>query len=89
MDQTTANAMNEKGGIIFCLDVPEKTEIGIDFNSWYVGQKFMGIKMIPTGIHAIFGSYMLYLFDLKEYLNTIVHKIIMAILDWDAWLLLM
>lgn len=38
------------------INVPLGTEIGIDLNSWNVGDKFMGIKMIPPGIHFVYYS---------------------------------
>ena len=45
-----------EGGTILCIGVPAGTEIGIDYVSWRSGQKFMGIKMIPPGVHFFFYS---------------------------------
>lgn len=38
------------------MNVPETTEFGIDYKSWHVGPKFLGLKMIPPGVHFIFFS---------------------------------
>lgn len=54
MDPTLANKLFEDGAIIFILDVPLGTELGIDMNTWNTGEKFKGIKMIPPGIHYIY-----------------------------------
>ncbi|CAK5082452.1 unnamed protein product [Meloidogyne enterolobii] len=37
-------------------DFPEGSEFGIDCRSWTVGRKFLGIKMIPPGIHFVYMS---------------------------------
>ena len=37
-------------------DVPTGTEFGIDANSWNTGDKFLGVKMIPPGLHFIYYS---------------------------------
>ena len=44
----------QRKAFLLCLDVPEKTEIGIDYNSWHTGERFKGIKMIPPGVHFVF-----------------------------------
>lgn len=54
MDQDTANKLFEVGAIFLFLDVPEKTEFGIDYNSWQTGPNFKGVKMIPPGLHFIY-----------------------------------
>nr|CAG4647292.1 EOG090X0AVR [Megafenestra aurita] len=56
MDQTLANKLFEEGAILFVLDVPLGTELGMDLNTWKTGEKFKGIKMIPPGIHYIYYS---------------------------------
>ncbi|PIO57298.1 hypothetical protein TELCIR_21295, partial [Teladorsagia circumcincta] len=37
-------------------DFPEGHEFGIDYKSWTVGPKFMGLKMIPAGVHFVYCS---------------------------------
>jgi len=34
--------------------VPPGTEVGIDFKSWRTGERFRGIKMIPSGVHLLY-----------------------------------
>ncbi|XP_055332955.1 protein AAR2 homolog [Paramacrobiotus metropolitanus] len=53
MDPETARCLFEEGAFLIFLDVPEKTEFGIDVSSWNVGEKFKGVKMIPPGIHFV------------------------------------
>ncbi|XP_023348210.1 protein AAR2 homolog isoform X2 [Eurytemora carolleeae] len=48
--------MFEEGAVLILLDVPTRTEFGIDLNSWNTGDKFMGVKMIPPGLHFIYYS---------------------------------
>lgn len=57
MPQETALKLLDVGATLFLLDVPPKTEIGIDVHSWNTGEKFMGIKMIPPGIHFVYWRY--------------------------------
>lgn len=57
MDQETAKKLFDHGAVLVFLDVPVGTEFGIDFCSWNTGEKFMGIKMIPPGIHFIYYRY--------------------------------
>ena len=54
MDQEVARQLFAEGAALVLLHVPEGTEFGIDYNSWRVGPKFMGIKMIPPGFHFVF-----------------------------------
>ncbi len=54
MSQETALKLLDVGATLFLLDVPPRTEIGIDVHSWNTGEKFMGIKMIPPGIHFVY-----------------------------------
>jgi A1 cistron-splicing factor AAR2 len=54
IDQDTANQLFEAGAILVFLDVPQGTEFGIDYNSWEVGPKFKGVKMIPPGVHFVY-----------------------------------
>ncbi|XP_019852377.1 PREDICTED: protein AAR2 homolog [Amphimedon queenslandica] len=56
MEGETASRLFHEGGFLILLEVPQGTEIGIDYNSWNVGPKFKGIKMIPPGLHMIYYS---------------------------------
>ncbi|XP_042197744.1 protein AAR2 homolog [Callorhinchus milii] len=51
MDQELARRLFFEGGTLVILGVPKGTEFGIDYNTWEVGPKFKGVKMIPPGIH--------------------------------------
>lgn len=54
MDSIHMEQMLEHGGTLIILDMPEKTEFGMDLETWNVGCKFKGIKMIPPGLHFIY-----------------------------------
>lgn len=54
MDQELAKRLFEEGAVLVLLDVPERTEFGIDYNCWSVGPKFKGLKMIPPGLHLVY-----------------------------------
>ncbi|KAI9312390.1 A1 cistron-splicing factor [Dichotomocladium elegans] len=56
MDQQTANALFEAGGILLFLDAPPNLEFGIDYNAWSIGPLFKGVKMIPPGLHFVYFS---------------------------------
>lgn len=56
MDRELAQRMFEEFGALVLLGMPPGTEFGIDVNSWNVGEKFKGVKMIPPGIHFIYFS---------------------------------
>ena len=56
MDPAVAKKLFKEGAAVVMIDVPPGTEFGIDMNSWNVGEKFMGIKMIPPGIHFVYYS---------------------------------
>jgi len=45
-----------ESGIVLCLGCPEGVLFGIDYNAWTVGPKFMGVKLIPPGLHYIYSS---------------------------------
>lgn len=53
MDQDLARRLFFEGATVVILNVPEGTEFGIDYNTWQVGPKFQGVKMIPPGIHFL------------------------------------
>jgi A1 cistron-splicing factor AAR2 len=40
-------------GVLLLLNCPKFMEFGIDYSAWTIGEKFMGIKMIPPGPHFI------------------------------------
>lgn len=65
-----ARQLFAEGAVLVLLDMPEGTEFGIDYNSWHVGPKFKGIKMIPPGFHFIFYRYIGYLAVNLKILNT-------------------
>ncbi|CAB4055286.1 AAR2 [Lepeophtheirus salmonis] len=56
IDPDLALNLFEGGSFLILLDVPPKIEFGIDLNSWRTGTKFMGVKMIPPGLHFIYYS---------------------------------
>lgn len=54
MDQDLARRLFSEGAVLVVLDVPERTEFGVDYNSWTLGPKFKGVKMIPPGFHFVY-----------------------------------
>ncbi|GMT14800.1 hypothetical protein PFISCL1PPCAC_6097, partial [Pristionchus fissidentatus] len=46
----------EHGAFIILRDFPVGSEFGIDYKSWKTGDKFMGLKMIPPGVHFVYVS---------------------------------
>ncbi|XP_005994430.1 protein AAR2 homolog [Latimeria chalumnae] len=53
MDPELAKRLFFEGATLIILNVPERTEFGIDCNTWEVGPLFRGVKMIPPGIHFV------------------------------------
>ncbi|MGH0153723.1 UNVERIFIED_CONTAM: hypothetical protein FKN15_025431 [Acipenser sinensis] len=53
MDPELALGLFEEGATLVLLGVPEGTELGIDYNTWQVGPRFRGVKMIPPGLHFL------------------------------------
>lgn len=53
MDPELARQLFFEGATIVIFGVPEGTEFGIDSNSWQVGPRFKGVKMVPPGVHFI------------------------------------
>jgi len=51
-----AGRLETEGARLVLLGVPPGTEVGVDMNSWNVGEKFLGIRLIPPGIHFIYYS---------------------------------
>ena len=68
IDGELAKKLFAEGAALVLLDVPERTEFGIDYNSWTVGPKFKGVKMIPPGFHFIY-----YRLFLPRLLNIFLH----------------
>ena len=56
MDAETAQALLSEGAVLVVQDLPVGTEFGLDYNSWHVGPRFRGVKMVPPGPHFIFTS---------------------------------
>jgi len=56
MDPEVARRLMQEGATLVLLDMPPGTEVGIDMNSWNIGNKFRGVKMIPPGIHFVYYS---------------------------------
>lgn len=57
MERTaTVQHLQEHGCSVLCLDCPEGILFGIDYSAWAVGPKFMGVKLIPPGLHFIYCS---------------------------------
>ncbi len=54
MDPDSARKLFYEGATLIVLDMPQGAEFGIDYNSWTVGPKFKGVKMIPPGFHFVF-----------------------------------
>ena len=54
MEPELARRLFAEGAVLVLLDVPQRTEFGIDYNSWSVGPKFKGVKMIPPGLHFVY-----------------------------------
>ncbi|XP_009677573.2 protein AAR2 homolog [Struthio camelus] len=53
LDPELAKRLFFEGATVVILNVPEGTEFGIDYNTWDVGPRFRGVKMIPPGIHFL------------------------------------
>ncbi|XP_034643669.1 protein AAR2 homolog isoform X1 [Trachemys scripta elegans] len=51
IDPDLAKRLFFEGATVVILNMPEGTEFGIDYNTWHVGPRFRGVKMIPPGIH--------------------------------------
>lgn len=57
LESQIATHLFNEGAFIILLDVPEGTEVGIDYKYWNVGPKFRGIKMVPPGLHFMYYRY--------------------------------
>ena len=56
IDPAVAKKLLVEGATVIVQGVPPGTEFGLDMNSWNVGDQFMGVKMIPPGIHFVYYS---------------------------------
>ncbi|CAE8705450.1 unnamed protein product [Polarella glacialis] len=48
--------LTEHGCSVLCLGCPEGMLFGIDYAAWSVGPSFMGIKLVPPGLHYVYCS---------------------------------
>ncbi|VDN02662.1 unnamed protein product [Thelazia callipaeda] len=56
MPSGLVNHLYDNGAFFIFLNVPQNVEFGIDYKSWRVGPKFLGLKMVPPGVHFVFFS---------------------------------
>lgn len=52
-DQDTARKLLRAGGTLVVDNFPTGSEFGIDLSIHYTGERFIGVKMIPAGVHFI------------------------------------
>lgn len=55
-DQRTAKYLLQNCACLIVENFPIGSEFGIDLSIHYTGENFMGIKMIPPGVHFIYYS---------------------------------
>ncbi|UMM16342.1 hypothetical protein L5515_013388 [Caenorhabditis briggsae] len=48
--------MYHNGAFLLFLGFPQASEFGIDYKTWKTGERFMGLKMIPPGVHFVYCS---------------------------------
>ncbi|KAL4437251.1 hypothetical protein ABPG75_004390 [Micractinium tetrahymenae] len=53
LDADSAWELAQRGGTILLLDVPEGAAVGVDQQTFVVGPKFKGVKMVPPGTHLV------------------------------------
>ncbi|KAK9837719.1 hypothetical protein WJX74_003717 [Apatococcus lobatus] len=53
LNPDVARQLNHLGGTVLLLDVPPALILGFDQQTFQVGQKFKGLKMIPPGVHLL------------------------------------
>lgn len=56
-DQDTAKRLLENCATLIVEGFPSGCEFGIDLSLNYTAEKFMGIKLIPPGMHFVYFSY--------------------------------
>lgn len=54
MDPEEAQRRLREDAVVLALDVPQRTEFGLDYKSWQTGARFRGVKMVPPGLHFIY-----------------------------------
>ncbi|KAL4439432.1 hypothetical protein ABPG77_008761 [Micractinium sp. CCAP 211/92] len=53
LDAESARELAQRGGTVLLLDVPEGSAVGVDQQTFLVGPKFKGVKMLPPGTHLV------------------------------------
>ncbi|PVU99372.1 hypothetical protein BB559_000771 [Furculomyces boomerangus] len=53
MDNETALSLYDKGGFFVVTNCPKKIEFGIDLHLWETSNNFMGLKLVPPGLHLL------------------------------------
>ena len=66
------NRMNS--GTLLLLSSPKKMNFGIDLSEWTIGEKFLGIKLIPLGVHFITFSLENEKYNQKQFFFILVTK---------------
>lgn len=56
-DQETAKKLLENGSTLIIENFPSGCEFGIDLSVHFTADKFMGIKLIPPGVHFVYFSH--------------------------------
>ena len=56
MSPKAAQKLYNEGGFLVVTQLPSGSEFGIDLYSWNTGEKFLGVKMIPPGLHFVYYS---------------------------------
>uniref|UniRef100_A0A7E4VWC7 Protein AAR2 homolog n=1 Tax=Panagrellus redivivus TaxID=6233 RepID=A0A7E4VWC7_PANRE len=54
MPQELAQQLFNECGFLVIQNVPEGMEFGVDYKSWTVRSNFLGLKLIPPGLHYFF-----------------------------------
>ena len=36
---------------LLCVSIPPGTDFGLDYSNWTLGPRFMGVKLVPPGLH--------------------------------------
>lgn len=54
IDQELARRLFRECACLILCNVPIGTEFGIDLKSWETRERFMGVKMIPPGLHFVY-----------------------------------
>lgn len=51
-----ARELCERGASVIFTGLPHGVEVGIDYASFVVSDKFRGFKMVPPGVHMVFSA---------------------------------